>query len=129
MRVSKVEELKFKLGFGNCFAVDREGRSGGVAILWKNKYNFRVINYSMNYINMEVVDSSKGAWRLTGFYGIPHRSQRRQSWNIIRSLSSMSPLPWCIIGDFNDILSVEDKQGSVDHPAWLFRGFREVVTE
>nr|KYP45090.1 hypothetical protein KK1_033372 [Cajanus cajan] len=33
------------------------------------------------------------------------------------------------MGDFNDLLSNADKRGPVDHPSWLFRGFREVVVE
>lgn len=39
----------------------------------------------------------------------------------------MSQLPWCVIGDFNDILSPDEKRGRVEHPHWLMRGFREVV--
>lgn len=69
---NKVEELRLRLGFDCCFAVDREGRSGGVAVLWQQKSsNCTILNYSMNFINMEVVDNSKGVWRITGFYGYP----------------------------------------------------------
>lgn len=32
-----------------------------------------------------------------------------------------------ILGDFNDLLNVEDKIGRVDHPQWLFDGFRSAV--
>jgi endonuclease/exonuclease/phosphatase family metal-dependent hydrolase len=39
----------------------------------------------------------------------------------------MSALPWCIIGDFNDLLSQEDKQGQHPHPNWLCEGFRSAV--
>lgn len=31
-------------------------------------------------------------------------------------------------GDFNDILSQDEKHGPVEHPEWLIQGFREVVT-
>ncbi|XP_073041827.1 uncharacterized protein [Primulina eburnea] len=33
------------------------------------------------------------------------------------------------MGDFNDLLSSEDKRGGAEHPAWLYRGFREVVDD
>ena len=33
---------------------------------------------------------------------------------------------WCILGDFNDIISDMDKKGLVDHPTWLINDFREV---
>lgn len=87
------------------------------------------MNYSLNYINMEVGDNSKGNWRLTGFYGIPDRSKRKDSWNLLRNLAGMSQLPWCIIGDFNNILSADEKRGNVEHPQWLLNGFRNVVID
>lgn len=39
----------------------------------------------------------------------------------------MSALPWCIIGDFNDLLSQKDKQVIYPHPIWLCAGFQNVV--
>lgn len=36
-------------------------------------------------------------------------------------------LPWLCIGDFNDLLSPEDKKGRVPHPNWLFTGFRDAI--
>jgi hypothetical protein len=41
----------------------------------------------------------------------------------------MSDLPWCIIGDFNDLLAQEDKQGVHPHPNWLCTGFRSAVCD
>lgn len=33
------------------------------------------------------------------------------------------------MGDFNDLLSIDDKSGKVDHPPHLFRGFRDAVSD
>jgi hypothetical protein len=33
------------------------------------------------------------------------------------------------MGDFKDLLSSEDKQGGVEQPQWLIRGFREAVQD
>jgi hypothetical protein len=41
----------------------------------------------------------------------------------------MSTLPWCIIGDFNDLLSQADKQGHNPHPNWLCEGFRNAISD
>ncbi|PNX66122.1 endonuclease/exonuclease/phosphatase family protein, partial [Trifolium pratense] len=41
----------------------------------------------------------------------------------------MSFLPWCIIGDFNDILSQEDKQGNHPHPNSLCMRFRQAIND
>lgn len=44
-------------------------------------------------------------------------------------LSSKSDLPWCIIGDFNDLLYDSDKWGSVPHPRSLMEGFRKAIED
>jgi hypothetical protein len=41
----------------------------------------------------------------------------------------MSPLSWCVIGDFNDLLSQADKKGRLPHPNWLCTGFRSAVND
>ncbi|KAL8486462.1 hypothetical protein ACS0TY_023228 [Phlomoides rotata] len=51
----------------------------------------------------------------------------RSSWNLLRYLSGFTNLPWMCIGDYNGILWPVDKRGRVEHPSWLFRGFREAV--
>lgn len=66
-------------------------------------------------------------WRLIDFYGFPERNRRRQSWDLLCQLISLSTLPWCCLGDFNDMLSSSDKKGNVDHPNWCLQGFREAV--
>jgi hypothetical protein len=129
VHANKTEELKYVLGFDFCFSVDREGRGGGVALLWRKSLNCNITGYSLNHIDIDINDPVHGNWRLTGFYGFPEGSRRRDSWNFLRHLSGLSQLPWCIIGDFNDILSAEEKKGRVDRPNWLINGFREAVTD
>jgi predicted DNA-binding protein len=78
---------------------------------------------------VEVEEAGKGVWRLTCYYGYPERGRRRQAWDMLRDLRNMSPLLWCIIGDFNDLLSQEDKLGQHQHPNWLCSGFRDAVND
>jgi len=124
---NKIDELKYMLVFDYCFSVDRTGRGGGLACLWKKNLNCTITNYSQNHIDMEIDDSLRGKWRLTGFYGMPGR--RRQSWNLLRQISNLSQLPWCIIGDFNDTLSANEKKGRSDRQPWLIQGFRQAVLD
>ncbi|MCH83137.1 endonuclease/exonuclease/phosphatase family protein, partial [Trifolium medium] len=126
---NKINELRYKLGFDSCFAVDRDGRGGGVAVYWNNHMDLTLSSYSLNHVDIEVADSVKGNWRLTGFYGYPERSRRRDSWNFLCQLSHRSDLPWCIIGDFNDILSSDEKKGRADRENCLITGFREAVLD
>lgn len=48
---------------------------------------------------------------------------------MIHNLASLSQLPWCVWGDFNDLMYASDKQGSVPHPQHLLEGFRVVIEE
>ena len=90
---------------------------------------FSLLSYSQSHIDMEVSKEDGLRWRVTGFYGFLDRSQRHLSWNLLRSLYSASSLPWCYLGDFNDIVCNEEKKGSVPHPPWLIRGFCEALSD
>lgn len=48
---------------------------------------------------------------------------------MLREFCDMPMLSWCIIGDFNNMLSQEEKQGIHPHPNWLYAGFRNVVVD
>jgi hypothetical protein len=76
-----------------------------------------------------VEEMEEEEWRLTCYYGYPERGRRSQAWNLLRELRDMSDLPWCVIGDFNDLLSQEDKRGNRPHPNWLCNGFRTAVSD
>lgn len=107
-----LESIQVALGFDSCLSVDVEGRSGGVAVLSKTSANCRILNYSRNFINLIVEDQVHGEWRLTGYYGYPEQGRRRSAWDMLRNLRDMSATPWCIIGDFNDLLSSDEKKGT-----------------
>ncbi|MCI05437.1 endonuclease/exonuclease/phosphatase family protein, partial [Trifolium medium] len=124
-----MENIRVMLQYDSCFSIDVEGRSGGLAVMWKDHVRCRVLNYSRNFINLIVEDDVNGEWRLTCYYGYPERSRRRMAWNLLRELRNMSPLPWCVIGDFNDLLSQDDKKGLHSHPNWLCYGFRNAVSD
>lgn len=68
----QLEHLKQKLGFENLFVVDRVGRSGGLALLWKAKFNVRLLKFAKNFIDIAVSEtgSDMGEWRLTVIMGI-----------------------------------------------------------
>ncbi|GAU16656.1 hypothetical protein TSUD_326060 [Trifolium subterraneum] len=99
-----IESIRVMLGFDSCLSIDAEGRSG-------------------------VEDEQWGEWRLTCYYGYPDRSRRRAAWDLLRDLGNMSSIPWCIIGDYNNLLSQADKKGIHPHPNGLCMGFRQAVRD
>ncbi|XP_073057173.1 uncharacterized protein [Primulina eburnea] len=125
----KIEEVKISLGFDGAFSIDREGRSGGIAALWKYSDHYTVIGYSRNHIDLKITEPGQEDWRLTGYYGFPEQRRRREAWNLLKAVTRISQLPWCIIGDFNDILDSSEKHGEVERPIWMIQGFRETVMQ
>jgi hypothetical protein len=124
-----MEKIRVLLKYDSCLSIDVIGRSGGLAVLWNDSVKCKILNYCRNFINLEVDDAETGVWRLTCYYGLPERGRRKHAWDMLRDLRNMSSLPWCIIGDFNDLLSQEDKIGHHPHPNWLFSGFRSAVND
>lgn len=125
----RLNEIKVKLGYDGVFAVSSSGHGGGLALMWKFKNSARLISYLNHHIDVEVHLPNMIPWRLTGFYGYAARHQRRHSWDLLRHLSGQSNLPWCCIGDYNDLLVSFEKRGALDHPQWLFDGFRHAIDD
>lgn len=48
---------------------------------------------------------------------------------MLRDIRDMSNTTWCIIGDFNDLLSQQDKRGIHTHPNWLCNGLGQAVND
>lgn len=76
-----------------------------------------------------------GWWHLTGFYGVLDTSKRPESWAKLKYLKGTSTLPWLAIGDFNELVSMSEKEGGSARPRQQmqhfidtidFSGFREV---
>lgn len=65
---NKVEELASKLGFINCFSVGRQGRGGGLLVMWKQNMICSVVDSSQNHVDIEIVESADVKWRLSYFY-------------------------------------------------------------
>ena len=114
-----MEKVRKSLGFDGLITVDPRGRSGGLALVWKVKDQVQLRSSSRNHIDVEISIAGKDSWRLTGVYGEPDRTQRRKTWDLLRNLARDSNLPWCVIGDLNNVVSQSDKRGGAPYPSWL----------
>ncbi|XP_074346844.1 uncharacterized protein LOC141685649 [Apium graveolens] len=124
---NKVATVSKKLGFAGYYAIDAQGHGGGLALMWKNGGAVQILQSCNNFIDFEVSHEQTGKWRYTGYYGIPQRNRRMESWNMLRQLAASSILSWCIIGDFNDIISMEEKRGGQRQPRRLMEGFFDAI--
>lgn len=47
----------------------------------------------------------------SGIYGSPNGAKRRELWSSLGSIAHSMRGPWLLLGDFNAMLSKDDKQG------------------
>ncbi|XP_074337494.1 uncharacterized protein LOC141674688 [Apium graveolens] len=126
---NKVEEVCKKIDYVGYRSVDVNGDSGGLALFWKNEGSVQTMGSDHHYIDFEVENNQIGRWHYTGFYGCPERHRRRESWEVLRGLSNTSMLPWCNLGDFNDLISIDEKSGGNQHSRSLIEGFVQTVDD
>ncbi|PON48183.1 Endonuclease/exonuclease/phosphatase [Trema orientale] len=83
----RAQALRGKLGFTQGLTVDNEGTSGGLALFWKVTWDIEVINFSKYHIDAIVTGNNK------------------------------VNIPWLCKGDFNEILTWNEKMGG-NYRAW-----------
>lgn len=96
--------------------VPSSGRSGGLCAMWKEEAKISLHSYSSNHIDLEVGGVGEVFhWKMTFFYGFPVEAERHKSWELLRHLKDTSSLPWCCLGDFNEILQAVEQEGGDVH--------------
>jgi hypothetical protein len=61
-----------------------EGRSGGLALLWKDDVKL-VVNPGMSHYQIDATDDGF-TWRLTGIYGELQTRAKEKTWKLLRIL-------------------------------------------
>ena len=80
-------------------------------MLWKEDISVSVQNTSNRHIDAIIDLGMDDAWRFTSFYGNSDTASREDSWSLLNQLSQCISLPRVCVGDFNEILRSEEKQG------------------
>lgn len=110
--VSKLEGLQLNMGFKFWAGVDSVGLSGGLWAAWDDKYCISLLHACCNFMVLSVVNERGVKWALCLLYGHPCLSERRRVWDLLGDFLKQLKLPVLIAGDFNQILSPEEKFSS-----------------
>ncbi|KAI0513459.1 hypothetical protein KFK09_009480 [Dendrobium nobile] len=95
----------------NFFHVPSEGLSGGIVVLWKHKMaDFNVLEASSQMVVGDLKVANKDTWRIATKYGSKDVYIRRNLWERLEQHMSKE-IPMIIGGDFNCLLSKEEKKG------------------
>ncbi|KAF7816694.1 reverse transcriptase [Senna tora] len=88
------------------------GYAGGLWLLWDDaQIKLRVIEDTFQEIHALVEVNGSPFAILSFVYGSPSRDRRKILWANLVNLSSLHNLPWLVGGDFNEILSSDEKWG------------------
>ncbi|KAL0361134.1 UNVERIFIED_CONTAM: hypothetical protein Sradi_3797900 [Sesamum radiatum] len=110
--------------------VPSKGRSGGLLLLWRKDVEVWIQSFSNNHVDATIQEApGKARWHFTGFYGHPEVSQRRVTWSLLHQLSRQSCRPWLCMGDFNEILYQQEKQGVSARALWQISAFRDCLSD
>ena len=128
LEVDEMKGVQHEIGLVQGIAVSSIGRSGGLALLWKSNMKVSVKFINRWYIDALIDSGSEiGIWRLTGFYGNPEAHKRVESWAALTRLGQRFDKPWVCIGDFNEVLSVNEKEGGAERASQQIANFRQCL--
>jgi len=124
----KAKKVRDQCNFKFIWVVPSEGRRGGLALFWKDGIEGEVLEADQSHIDTLV----KGGvltnwWHLTGFYGAPKTLRRDESWALLKLIRDRSTLPWLVIGDFNEIVCVSEKEGGSLRQRQQMKNFTETL--
>ncbi|XP_020705670.1 uncharacterized protein LOC110116444 [Dendrobium catenatum] len=93
------------------FLVPAKGLSGGIIVLWKkNMASFKVLESSSQFVVGKLEVLNKGKWKIATLYGSRDTYKRRCLWERLEYHVSKE-VPMIVGGDFNCLLSREEKKG------------------
>ncbi|CAL1360133.1 unnamed protein product [Linum trigynum] len=126
-------ETPNELGFTNCDSwptdTSRGGRAGRLSVWWSEDVDLEFMYSSNHCIDMKITKEGGAIWRFTGVYGWPESNEKKNTWKLIGDLSNQWSGPWLCGGDFNEILSSEEKSGGQGRDERDMEAFRDCLAD
>lgn len=82
--------------------------AGGIILFWKGQFTIQLSGYTTQALHVHILERHR-TWSLSGVYVQPHCRLKEEFWEELHSRSQHMDQPCFVIGDFNDIASVEEK--------------------
>ncbi|XP_071906076.1 uncharacterized protein [Coffea arabica] len=125
-----MERARSRLRFDHSVAVDSMHRSGGMALFWKQEVNVIAVNKTVFTIEAHIVDRSKQIeWWLVGIYASCDAAVRKNQWQVLNARKWPWGQKWIVAGDFNDIVSNDEKWRGRRRDEWSFRDFKQFIDD
>jgi len=106
-----------KMGFDHFDYVEPVNHSGGLAVLWNNDFiHASILRKESRAIHMLVFDTLKQTnVIISGVYGPAQIMDKDEFWTSLSQMNTVVDLPWCIIGDLNELAAPSEKKGGLNH--------------
>ena len=115
---TKVQQMNVgmvrSLGVGrflNWTALDAEGSAGGILLLW-DKRRISLVDSVAGRFSVSCrfrMEEDGLQWVFSGVYGPIEKRYRESFWEELGSIRGLWDNPWCVGGDFNEILSLNER--------------------
>ena len=119
-------DLQVWLGFDRVYTVNPTGLSGGLAVFWKKNVRLEVKKANKNIIDCLAHFGGKSFY-LSCIYGDPGSEGKARVWESISRIGCHRKEPWCLIGDFNEILNNSEKMGGPRRSEASFIPFADML--
>lgn len=105
--VDRVEEIRTKLHFD--FACTNQDEDAKIWLLWQSAVSILILQRNMQSITVQVQHGNNMEHYATYVYASCLAAERRYMYDGLSQLGASFTKPWMIGGDFNAILSPEEK--------------------
>lgn len=125
-----MEKFKKKLKFEEMVVVEAMEKSGGMTLIWNNNIRMLEVLSSAFTIEAHVVDpETNWDWWFIGIYTSSDAQVRRNQWKVIKQRRILWGDKWLLAGDFNDIISNDEKWGGRIRDDSSFKDFKGFLEE
>ncbi|KAI9127465.1 hypothetical protein K1719_002024 [Acacia pycnantha] len=111
---SRIRDVaRFKcLGFDSLQVIPSLGQSGGLAVGWNSsRISVSVLEEDRQFFHLQCQLPQSYPFFITVVYSLPYVRDNSVLWDSLLRLSRTIASPWSVIGDFNEILSGNERIG------------------
>lgn len=114
------------LGYDFVYTVEPVDTWGGLAVFWKRSSELVFNHVDKNLMDFHVQFGNFGFF-LSYVYGDPVYDRRHKVWEKLSRIGVQRQQPWAMIGDFNEILSNEEKLNGPRRSDNSFKPFGDML--
>lgn len=106
-----------RTGFEFSHRVESNGYSGGIWILWNNRVDVKVLVNHRQFVHSVIKMSDRDQMIFfTAIYGSQNPTNRKDLWEDLTNTMAQNRGPWLLGGDFNALLTGDERKGGSSRP-------------